>query len=254
MSAAARTYATARLDVIKAAGGMAESGRLWRNMLSSQPLAFSIVGEFRAHERAALSVLERLTRLDLVEFGHLDSGKPAAIDPWVLNGLQAEWAPPMRQHTGDRSGFDMAAVVRTKAGDRVLVTVEVKYVDSFSPQKLDIPKYASHLEEAGIAEADANDLVNLGASQFLRSLLLTNSVRQRGLRGDSHFDQALAVILCRADDQRAHKVVEAVGQACSAPGLTVGMWSHEQLLSKAAAEPALHEWAQSMQRRYVLGP
>ncbi len=57
MSPAARTYARERLPVIEALDGTATRDRLYRNLLSSQPMAFSIAGEFRAHPDAAARVL-----------------------------------------------------------------------------------------------------------------------------------------------------------------------------------------------------
>lgn len=250
MSGAARAYTSARLDVIRAANGLAEPQRVWRNMLSSQPLAFSIAGELRAHDHAALSVLSRLSGLDLAKFDILESGKPD--DAWALDGLQAEWAPPKHEHTGDRSGFDLAAAAQTTPGDRVLITVEVKYVDTFSPRKLDPAHYTRHLEALGITESAATELAELGASQFLRSVMLTESVRRRGLRNDGGLDTAVAVVLCRPDDTQARQVVEAVAQACTASALKIALWTHAQLFDAAADEPALHDWAQAMRRRYLI--
>lgn len=54
-----------------------------------------------------------------------------------LDGIEAEWFPPRDLHTGDRSGFDMAAFLRLRSGERLLVSVEVKYVDTFSAKKLE---------------------------------------------------------------------------------------------------------------------
>ena len=51
--------------------------------------------------------------------------------------MEAEWFPPRDLHTGDRSGFDMAAFLRLRSGERLLVSVEVKYVDTFSAKKLE---------------------------------------------------------------------------------------------------------------------
>ena len=228
MSAAARSYTRERLDVVGAADELTEAERLWRNMLASRPLAFSIVGELRAHEAAALSVLSRLTGLDLAKFDGL--GEPG--DPCALDGLQADWAAPEESHT-----CDIAAAARTAAGERVSITIEVEYVDTFSPTKLDPARYRVD----GLAE-----LVELGAGQFLRSALLTESVR-----GDGGFDKAVALLLCRADDGQARKVVAAVDRACATTGLTIALRTHEDLFDAAADEPALHDWAQAMRRRYL---
>ena len=53
MSPDAVEYAKTRVRELEGLGGLAETDRLWRNLLSSQPLAFSITGELRAHHEAA---------------------------------------------------------------------------------------------------------------------------------------------------------------------------------------------------------
>jgi hypothetical protein len=196
MSPAAVDYARTRLPEVRGAGGLAEPDRLWRNMLSSQPLAFSLVGELRAHPGAALAALSDLIGHRLVAFDRITTGS-AAHD---LDGLQAEWAPPSHDHTGDRSGFDVAAAARTEDGRSLLLTVEVKYTDDFSRAPLDPPAYAAALERLGIGADTAARLVAGGASQFLRSVLLTDSVRRGGRSGQRTVDEVLAVVLCRDDD------------------------------------------------------
>ena len=52
-------YAKARVEALGPIGGLAEEDRLWRNMLSSQPLAFSIAGELRRHADAAAALFSR---------------------------------------------------------------------------------------------------------------------------------------------------------------------------------------------------
>lgn len=48
----------------------------------------------------------------------------------------AEWFRPRDRHTGDRSGFDIAAYLRLQSGERLLVSIDVKYADTFSPGNL----------------------------------------------------------------------------------------------------------------------
>lgn len=52
MSVAARTYAHSRQVELGRIYGLAQADRLWRNVLSSQPLAFGIAGELREHPEA----------------------------------------------------------------------------------------------------------------------------------------------------------------------------------------------------------
>ena len=57
LSSEAVQYTERRLPELVAEGRAAEPGRLVRNMLSSQPLCFSLFGHFDAHRAAAARVL-----------------------------------------------------------------------------------------------------------------------------------------------------------------------------------------------------
>ncbi len=245
MSQAARDYARSRLLELEGLGGLAEPERLWRNLLSSQPLAFSVVGELRAHPEAAAAVLAELTGLPGAELAKVEGG------PHTLDGVEAEWFPPRERHTNDRSGFDAAAYLRLPDGADALVTIEVKYTDSFSPARLDPLRYEQALRDYGLQAPDAEAIVNAGGSQFLRSVLLTDSLRRRGIGGiGPGIGRALAVVLCRGNDRTAAKVVDAIGNH---PGGTeVRLWTHERLFKAAEGQPALQEWAGRMKQRYLL--
>lgn len=218
---------------------------MWRNLLSSQPLAFSVVGELRAHPRAAALVLAELTGLPIVRLATLAGG------PHTLEGIEAEWFPPRERHTNDRSGFDAAAYAELEDGTGLLVTVEVKYTDSFSRAALSPDRYAEALAASGFDRSAAEEIVRAGGSQFLRSVLLTDSIRRTGVDGDGPpLDHALAVVLCREDDQSAAKVVTAIGER--RPGTPVGLWTHRAFFEAAARQPELSAWARRMQERYLL--
>lgn len=247
MSPAARQYARFRQEELRKLGGLAESERLWRNLLSSQPLAFSIAGELRAHPQAAARVFADLTGLDVVVLERLeDPGSPSHH----LDGIEAEWFPPRDLHTGDRSGFDMAAFLRLRSGERLLVSVEVKYVDTFSAKKLEYKGYTDYVNAAGLGQVACQDIVANGGSHFLRSVLLTDSLRRQGLRGGGEVDRTLAVVLARSDDKSAAKVVQTIARY--QPRTPVALWSHENFLDACAVQPELTEWAARMRARYLL--
>jgi hypothetical protein len=248
MSPAAKTYADQRQQELAALGGLAEDDRLWRNLLSSQPLAFSIVGELRQHPEAAARVLASLTGESVAALADLDD---VEVPSHQLHGLEAEWFPPRALHTRDRSGFDIAAYTRLENGETLLVSIEVKYVDTFSPQKLSWSgQYADHAAGSGLDRAAFEDIVAAGGSQFLRSVLLTDSLRRTGLRGAGEVDRTLAVVLARGDDRSAQKVVSTI--AGHSPSTPVALWSHEAFIDACGTQPELAAWAQRMQRRYLL--
>ncbi|WP_343981557.1 PGN_0703 family putative restriction endonuclease [Pseudonocardia aurantiaca] len=245
MSQAAVDYARARVPVIKAAEGMVETDRLWRNMLSSQPLAFSIVGEMRAHCEIALEVLSELSGHHLVAFDRVETGG----DPWSLDGLQAEWAPPRLEHTCDRSGFDIAAAVRTSDDRRMIITVEVKYTDRFSASAFEPARYLEALRYVGIDVTRAERIVAAGGSQFLRSVLLTDSVRRGGKSGVDPLDAALAVVLSRDDDRTAARVVQGVAE--EQPTVSVAWWGLGAFLDVVGRHGELADWVDAMRARYL---
>jgi hypothetical protein len=245
MSDPARAYAHTRLKALESTNGLAEPDRFWRNMLSSQPLAFSLAGQLRAYPDAAARVFAELTGWSVIGFCRLgDAG-----DPFALDGIEAEWSPPREEHIGDRSGFDLAAIVCLQNGTRALVSVEVKYVDTFSSAKVDPVRYAEHLSSTGLAGRAASAIVGAGGSQFLRSVLLTESVRRRGIRGETSLEGALSVVLGRHDDPTADRVVQALND--QAPHLATARWSHRDVLIAAQRQPELAEWARQMRRRYA---
>lgn len=247
----AAEYARQRLEQLAKVNGVAEPDRLWRNLMSSQPLAFSIAGHLRDHQAGAAELFGRLTGLEVVGFSRLEDGN---APKHTLDGIDAEWFPPRQHHTNDRSGFDIAALLELAGGTHTLLTIEVKYIDSFSPAKLDPSKegYASALSACGIKEAETQTLTAAGGSQFLRSVLLTDSVRRKGIAGATTpaIDEALAVVLGRVDDVSAQRVVEKF-DALDLRTKT-DYWSHNQFFDAAASVEVLAEWAADLRRRYVL--
>lgn len=61
MSLEARDYIRDRLRVLERIDGKAEPDRLWRNLLSSQPFAFSSAGHLHRHRTQAAKLMTALT-------------------------------------------------------------------------------------------------------------------------------------------------------------------------------------------------
>jgi len=265
MSSAARMYAIDRLPLVKALSGAAEPKRLYRNLLSSQPLAFSIAGEFRANPAAAVETLRRLTGRPIASL-EVVSGSDSVVpdeyrrqhgyqplESYTLAGIEAEWFPPRWAHTDDRSGFDIAACAGLSGGDRLLVSVEVKYTDSFSSKPLVTwDRYEDQLAAIGLDEPTTKQLVKSGCSQVLRQVMITASVGRIGLfpgvGEEGRVQEVLAVVLAREDDQKAKDVVDALDDTVST---RVAFWSHVDLFRAAAQQAKLAEWAAAMTERYI---
>lgn len=253
MSPEARRYANERLPVLERIDGKAETDRLWRNLLSSQPMAFSIAGHLHHHREDAATLMSALTDLQVASTARLDAG-PAAWQDYGLDGIDAEWFPPRAEHTNDMSGSDIAACLLLTDDRRVLITIEVKYTDSFSPKPITWSRYAKHLSALGISESATQRLVKAGCSQVLRQVMITDSVRRQGLAagrdGDGRVDDGLAVILAREDDSRARRVATTLDRAVGNI-IPVRLWSHRQFFSEAQRIPGLRDWATAMTARYV---
>ncbi|SDH47458.1 hypothetical protein SAMN05216377_12325 [Pseudonocardia oroxyli] len=92
-------------------------------------------------------------------------------------------------------------------------------------------------------------MIGSHGSQFLRSVLLTDSVRRGGNTGVAVADSALAVVLSREDDPIARDVVHDLGRAQGV--VPVAWWTLASFLDATAQEPELADWADSMRARYV---
>lgn len=254
MSDEARAYTRERLVALETIDGKAEPDRLWRNLLSSQPMAFSIAGHLQAHPNEAAALLGAMTGLDV---SHVDTLVPPGGTPsgHALDGVEAEWFPPRRAHTNDKSGADVAACLHLADKTRTLITIEVKYTDTFSSAPVLWTRYEEQLKHLGLDEQSTKDLVEAGCSQVLRQVMLTDSVKRGGITPDAgpdgKVDSAIAVVLARHDDESAKRVAETLDEAIGSV-VPVTFWSHRQLFDQAARVRELRDWARSMQTRYVV--
>lgn len=253
MSPEARVYAKDRLLVLERIDGKAEPDRLWRNLLSSQPLAFSIAGHLHRHRPEAAALFAGLTELRVRSLASLDPG-PGPWTDHLLDGIDAEWFPPRNEHTNDLSGCDIACCLALEDGSRALVTIEVKYTDTFSSKPVIWSRYEQHLTALGLDQVATAALVKAGCSQVLRQVMITDSVRRRGLVSgvgpNGQVDVGLAVVLARQDDKVARRVVQALDEAVGSR-IPVRFWSHHHLFTEAAKVNGLREWADAMTARYV---
>ncbi len=246
----AADYAERRAGEVLREGGQLERNRLFTNMLSSMPLAFSIFGHLRAHRTAAVRLLSDLLGLDVAEL------VPVRVGSRAIDGIECEWAPQRREHLDDRTAFDAVVSARLGDGRSLLVAVETKYVDSFSrdPQRERTDaKYRAHCEDFGMAEGAYERLREHATRQLLRNVLLTESVRRGGSTGTPVFDEAVTVVLARDDDTSARAAVEAVGADRGTMGTDVRFIGHGQLATAAERDADLADWTGCFRRRYVGG-
>jgi hypothetical protein len=254
LSPSAAAYARVRVDVVRAEGGQLDRSRLFTNMLSSMPLAFSVFGHLRAHRVAAASVLSRLLGLPVTGFDRVD------VRGRVIDGIECEWAPPPHEHLQDGSAFDAVVAARLADGRSLLLAVETKYVDSFSrdpgpekdkrrPEK--DANYRDHGERFGMADGAFDRLGEYPTRQLLRNVLLTESVRRGGSEQGPTWDAAVTLVLARDADDGARDVVQRVTADRGAMPTRVLFRGHGDLADAADAVPELAEWAALFRRRYL---
>ncbi len=254
LSPEAARYARARAEVVRSEGGQLDRARLFTDMLSSMPLAFSVFGHLRAHRVAAAAVLSRLLGMPVTGFDRVD------VRGRAIGGMECEWAPEPQEHLQDGSAFDAVVAVRLADGTRLLVAVETKYVDSFSrdpgpekdrrrPEKDD--RYRRTCESFGMTPGAFDRLGEYPTRQLLRNVLLTESVRRGGTEGGPVWDAAVTLVLARDADTGARDVVDRLAADRGAMATRVLFCGHGDLADAAAAVPGLEEWTARFRRRYL---
>lgn len=248
LSDEAAAYAADRAEAVKREGGQLEQVRLFTNMLSSMPLAFNVFGHLRAHPDAALAMLSVLTGQRLVGL------EAVRVGARTIEGIECEWAPERRDHLDDGTAFDAVVAARTADGRRLLVAVEVKYIDSFSRDADNADKdrkYAERCRAFGMSETAFTALKGHKTRQLLRNVLLTESVRRGGHSGPELFDEAVTVVFARDDDEAARAAVAAVDRERGGMPTKVTFIGHGEFADAASRIDELADWAGAFRRRYV---
>lgn len=247
LSDEAADYADVRAEQVRREGGQLERTRLRTNMLSSMPLCFSVFGHLRAHPDVAVQLLGDVLGLDIATLTAVEVGNR------TIDGIECEWAPDRREHTGDRSAFDAVVSATLADGRTLLVAVETKYVDSFSrdPGNLEADRrYEGFCSDFGMATGAFTRLRGHATRQLLRNVLLTESVRRGGTTGTPTFDRAITVVLAREDDAGARSAVEALDADRGLMPTEVRFVGHGELATAAGRIPGLSDWARDFCRRY----
>lgn len=174
-------FAEARSQRVGSEGGAAERGRLFHNMLSSMPMAFSAAAVL-ASAPDRCDILNRLFGLDV-----------AATDY-----VTAEWRPKTPQRRVGRTAFDLVARYSTERGARSLLGVEVKYTESPSDAVWVKPDWLVLSESCGWFRPGASaELAHGPTNQLWRNALLACTQETTGSCDVAH----LAIVGLAADHQ-----------------------------------------------------
>ncbi|WP_152047564.1 PGN_0703 family putative restriction endonuclease [Aureimonas psammosilenae] len=106
----------ARELVYSEVGAVIERGRLFTNLLSSQPLCFNLFGSLKLDLSLATAVFAELL--------------PGFIDEVLDVRFESSPARGHAAFSGDGTAFDILVLGRTSAGRRAFIAVEVKYTET----------------------------------------------------------------------------------------------------------------------------
>lgn len=211
------------------------NARLRVDMLSSTPLCFSLFGHLDAYRDAAARVL--------------DAALPWSVD--AIERIELEQAPAQAAKqlgggTQDGTSFDAVLVVRSR-GARLLVGVETKYIEPFTPKRYDKQSYRTVSERAGswFAQGAADSAVQPSTNQLWRNLMLAQESEI-----DADMPAAVAVVAPRTN-AHAHRGVEQMAGLLAEPERRLALIDLEALIEAAAREPILAAWAETFSRRYL---
>ena len=235
LSDEAVAYARARLPEIDAEGRGAEPTRLWRNMLSSQPLCFSLFGHLDAHRDAAARVLD-------------------AVLPWQIDSVErilVEHAPPsaalrLGGTAPDKTAFDAMLIAWTR-GVPLLLGVETKYTEPFSPTEYDKTSYrtVSGAEQTWFLPNVSSIARGSATNQLWRNLMLAQeSARDLDCEG-------AVVVLTAANDPHAEAAVSGIRPLLREPDRRLVHVLLEDVMEAATQEEELTSWAHVFTERYL---
>jgi len=137
--------------------GMISEGRLFNNLLSSQPLCFNFFGRLKYNLPLATSVFKLYY--------------PAIAK---VTDIHFEFAPNAAQN-GDNSAHDVAIEFTAVDGKRGLIGLECKYTEPFSSKEYRNENYEKLYSESGAFNASYDELTNTKYNQLFRNQLIVES-------------------------------------------------------------------------------
>ena len=102
--------------------------RLWRNMLSSQPMCFNLFGQLACDHKLATELASACWGKHIAE----------------VTDVRFEWAP---EHWDDETAFDAFIEYETVGGQKGFVGIETKLTEPFTQKYYDNPKYQESIDK-----------------------------------------------------------------------------------------------------------
>jgi hypothetical protein len=232
---AARVAARREIDAMKAGSGQRiDEDRLWANLLSSQPLAFSLFANLAEDLPAASRV-----------FGHLWPDRISAVTE-----ISFEYSPgrSLAKYTADRTAFDVFVKHTTPRGGRAFFGIEVKYHEALTDQPAEHrPRYDEVTAAMRCFKPEVvSALRQKPVEQIWRDHMLAGAML---LDAEGGWEMGLYVFLYSRDNDACRAAVALYGNHLTTP-LTFQAVTLETLVDAIEAATG-QSWIRDLRERYL---
>ncbi|HVH44326.1 MAG TPA: hypothetical protein VM925_18365 [Labilithrix sp.] len=234
MTPAALATARREVQAMRAGSGQKiDEDRLWANLLSSQPLAFSLFAELSVDLDLATRVLGRLW--------------PDRIAKATKIGFEYSPGRSSPKYTADRTAFDVYVEHTSPFGGRGFIGIEVKYHEALTDAPAEHrPRYDEVTKAMGCFKPDlVAGLRRKPVEQIWRDHMLAGSM----LLASSEWETGLYVFLYPEDNEPCRAAVQLYREYLSDGG-TFDAVSLERVTEAIEAETDA-SWIRDVRRRYL---
>jgi len=215
------------------AGALVDEDRLWRNMLSSMPLAFNLFVPLRNDLALASGVFRQVT-----------AGRVSRV-----TGIAWEYSPGRGdpRYTNDGTAFDVFVTFVAESGGPGFIGIELKYHEDLRRDKKakDSERYLQIAEEMNCFHASKlTQLHDPPLGQIWRNHLLAGS-----LQIESQFQDSFLVVLYPSVNLVCRQAVQDYRDYLSEPR-TFEAWHLEQF-ADAITGISTSAWIDSFRERYL---
>ena len=240
-----RLLAANEIAAAKASKALFDEGRMWENMLSSQPLCFNLFGELSFDMEAATTCFKKLF--------------PDRVGR--VTSVKFEYSPGRgdTQYTGDRSAFDVF-VEYERDGRTGFIGIEVKYAESLreEPTKKSAEIFEKHkvryehLTEAyGIFAPNVIETLRRPPmSQIWRDHLLSIALLRHA---DGKYDEGFFVFLFPSLNKQCQQGVDEYAKYLASDDENVNGFCprHLEQFIHTVADHYNTDWSNELRARYL---
>ncbi|MBX3203594.1 MAG: hypothetical protein KF764_00935 [Labilithrix sp.] len=234
MTPGALAAARREVEAMRAGSGQKiDEDRLWANLLSSQPLAFSLFAELGVDLGLATHVLGRLW--------------PSRVTEVTKVGFEYSPGRSSPKYTHDRTAFDVYVEHTTPRGGRGFIGIEVKYHEALTDAPAEHrPRYDEVTKAMGCFKPElVAGLRRKPVEQIWRDHMLAGSM----LLASSEWETGLYVFLYPEDNEPCRAAVQLYREYLS-DVRTFDCVSLERLTDVIGAETDA-SWIRDVRRRYL---